>query len=83
MAEDESRPDAPVTPTTDVVEQLAAVVGRELDVAGVERDPVEVLVAQHVAIVQSVREHPAEHEAESRRPSPSICVPGSASGRST
>ena len=39
-------------------------VGRERDVAGVEGDPVEVLVAQHVAVVQAVREDPAEGEAE-------------------
>ena len=48
----------------DVVEQLASVVGRERDVARVERDAVEVLVAQHVAVVQPVGEDPAEREAE-------------------
>src|SRR6185503_6593408 len=48
----------------DVVEQLASVVGRERDVAGVEGDAVEVLVAQHVAVVQAVGEDPTEREAE-------------------
>ena len=85
VAEDESRPEPPVTPSRrDVVEQLAAVVGRELDVAGGEGDAVEVLVAQHVAIVQTVREHTAEREAQlARDRRPVVCVPGSASGRST
>ena len=43
-------------------------IGRELDVAGVEGDAVEVLVAQHVAVVQAVREDPTEREAELAQP---------------
>ena len=65
VAEDESRPDASAHDRRrDVVEQLAAVVGRERDVAGVEGDAVEVLVAHHVTVVEAVREHAAEREAE-------------------
>jgi len=58
-----------VSSRRDVVEQLAPVVGRERDVAGVEGDAVEVLLAQHVAVVQAVREDPAEGERSLRKPS--------------
>ena len=67
------RPNSPTTravPTDrshrlrDVGEQFAAVVGRERDVTGVERDAIEVLIPQHVAVVQTVGKHSAEREPE-------------------